>query len=347
MKGFSGIKDIDMKILMELGDEDLYDVCQTDKRIRDICNDDIFWMRRTMLKKENIAKPENMSWRQYYESLIDEPYLSHQLFYIKENAQQFFKEANLGLYNGIPLNDNLTETVGISSYKNITPLFNIYFRTNNVSRPFKATELMNKYFNEELNELEAEGKFDRNNFPFNRVSNIFSKLILKPMNTKTIRYAKMSKLVEKETDILSKLANPEAYYEHQRMRKLEEENKRVEKERKSMEEERKRVEEERILEKERMLRSGYEKEKNIYELKRKKDASLYYIPFMSFEYFNYLKDPNSKESLEMKHEYEDRKESYIQSFYQIYPNSPQDPQYESFKYFNYDETRFPREFKIP
>lgn len=198
MKGFSGIKDVDMKILMELGDEDLYDVCQTDKRINDICNDDTFWMRRTIFKTENIVKPENMSWRQYYWTLTVKPYLSNfeELVYIKENAKEFFKEANLGLYNGIPLNDNLTEIVGIGNRPNLYKLFYHYFQMNNISRVFRATDLMNKYFDTELTELEADGKFNRNNFGWNKVGWIIEKLILKsikPLNMKTMKYVKMKK----------------------------------------------------------------------------------------------------------------------------------------------------------
>ncbi len=322
MKGFSGIKDVDMKILLDLDDEDLYDACQTDKRINDICNDDIFWMKKT-IQTGNVTKPENISWKQYYLSLGIEPDRSQytKIFYVKENTREFFKEANLGLYNGIPLNNNLTEIVGVSTYKNLHVLFHHYFRLNNISKVYKVTDLMNKYFDKELTELEMEGKIDRNNFVWNRVGNIIGKLLLKPLDTKTLKYLKMKEIVEREYDILSKLVNPEVHEER-------------------------RLKTERLhsLELERLsklgsdkIRAKYENEKMVFKQNSRK-------PFMSFEYFKYQMDPNSKESLEMKHEYDDRKMSYTQSFHQKFPNSPSDPQYESFTYFDYDEDRFPRKF---
>ena len=320
MRGFSGIRDIDMKILMDLEDEDLYYACQTDKRINDICNDEVFWMRKA-IKSGNVVKPEDISWRRYYLSLRMDPAINlyEKIFYLKENAREFFKEANFGLYNGIPLNNNLTEIVGITSYKNLNPLFYHYFRLNNISKVYKVTDLMNKYFDKELTELEAEGKFDRNNFTWNKLFSIIGKLILKPLDAQTMKYLKMKDIIEQENDILSKLVNPKEY-ELKRLARLDE------------------LERERLTEQERLTKLENDKIRAKYENERSKK------PFMSFEYFKYQMDPNSKESLEMKHEYDDRRMSYIQSFHQKFPNSPSDPQYPSFRYFDYDEEFFPSKF---
>ncbi len=42
----TGNKDVDRKILNELDDKDLVNVCQTNKKAQSLCNDQVFWMNR-------------------------------------------------------------------------------------------------------------------------------------------------------------------------------------------------------------------------------------------------------------------------------------------------------------
>ena len=63
---FSGNKDTDFLILMQLNDRELGTVCQVNKYVRSLCEDDIFWMNRiinnmkkTCLIAKNTIHKEN------------------------------------------------------------------------------------------------------------------------------------------------------------------------------------------------------------------------------------------------------------------------------------------------
>ena len=69
-KGFTGIKDVDLKILMELDDRDLIQTCATNRELRRICNvDQSFWRNRYVKQYGEEAtkyKPEGRSWKNHY-----------------------------------------------------------------------------------------------------------------------------------------------------------------------------------------------------------------------------------------------------------------------------------------
>lgn len=46
----TGIKDLDYKILNDLEDRDLVNICQTSKKADQICTDQMFWLNRIMVK---------------------------------------------------------------------------------------------------------------------------------------------------------------------------------------------------------------------------------------------------------------------------------------------------------
>ena len=76
MKGFTGIKDLDLKILMDVDDETLLNACSTNKELYRICNiDQSFWRNRYVKQYgENAAlfKPKVRSWKNYYmQTIID------------------------------------------------------------------------------------------------------------------------------------------------------------------------------------------------------------------------------------------------------------------------------------
>lgn len=65
-KGFSGIKDVDLKILSELDDESLIRTCSLNKELFRICNSSqMFWRDRYLKNFGKFPlkyKPENRSW---------------------------------------------------------------------------------------------------------------------------------------------------------------------------------------------------------------------------------------------------------------------------------------------
>ena len=68
----TGIKDLDYKILNELGDRDLVNVCQVNKTAKEICDDQVFWLNRILSKFPKVpieilvrSKGER-SWSEYY-----------------------------------------------------------------------------------------------------------------------------------------------------------------------------------------------------------------------------------------------------------------------------------------
>ncbi len=69
MKGFTGIKDVDLKILMDVDDETLLKTCSTNKELYRICNTDSFWRNRYVKQygeKATKYKPEDRSWKNHY-----------------------------------------------------------------------------------------------------------------------------------------------------------------------------------------------------------------------------------------------------------------------------------------
>jgi hypothetical protein len=74
MSYFTGIIDLDEKILNELDDKSLSQMCQVNEKVRSICNDDSFWRRRIYLifgddaKIILKAKKKYESYREFYTS---------------------------------------------------------------------------------------------------------------------------------------------------------------------------------------------------------------------------------------------------------------------------------------
>ncbi len=69
----TGNKDVDRKILNNLEDKDLVNVCQTNKKAYSLCNDQVFWMNRVFNKFNYVGgdilrtnKGKDRSWSEYY-----------------------------------------------------------------------------------------------------------------------------------------------------------------------------------------------------------------------------------------------------------------------------------------
>ena len=70
MKGFSGIVDVDLKILENLEDKDLFQACSVNRELFRICNKEpTFWKNR-FVKKYGVHasqyKPADRSWKNHY-----------------------------------------------------------------------------------------------------------------------------------------------------------------------------------------------------------------------------------------------------------------------------------------
>ncbi len=70
----TGNKDVDRKILNNLEDKDLVNLCQTNKKANSLCNDQVFWMNRVFQKFGDVGgdilrkykKDLSCSWSEYY-----------------------------------------------------------------------------------------------------------------------------------------------------------------------------------------------------------------------------------------------------------------------------------------
>jgi hypothetical protein len=71
---FTRVKDVDLKILSELEDRELFNVCfQRNKYIHYICKDENFWRKRFIQKYGNVAtkyKPEDRTWKNHYLQVV-------------------------------------------------------------------------------------------------------------------------------------------------------------------------------------------------------------------------------------------------------------------------------------
>ena len=69
-RSLSGIKDVDLKILSELGDEDLFTFCKNfeskNRYINKLCSDDNFWKNRFIKKYGKTRKETNRTWKTFY-----------------------------------------------------------------------------------------------------------------------------------------------------------------------------------------------------------------------------------------------------------------------------------------
>ena len=66
VKGLTGVKDLDLKILSEVNDRDLFSFCLVNKQINQICKDEHFWRNRFLSRFGQFQKPANVSWRKQY-----------------------------------------------------------------------------------------------------------------------------------------------------------------------------------------------------------------------------------------------------------------------------------------
>ncbi len=70
----TGIKDVDLKILDELSDQELFSFCLVNTDANRLCSNEVFWRNRFIKRfgKFSKMKPENRSYKNFYLSLIKE-----------------------------------------------------------------------------------------------------------------------------------------------------------------------------------------------------------------------------------------------------------------------------------
>jgi hypothetical protein len=68
MRGFTNIKELNLKILSELDDRSLFNVCLTNKYLKNLCKDENFWFQRSVNRFPLylVEKKEDETWRHFY-----------------------------------------------------------------------------------------------------------------------------------------------------------------------------------------------------------------------------------------------------------------------------------------
>ena len=69
-KKFTGNKDIDYVILKSLDDRSLFTVCQANKYLRELCNNETFWKTRFMNKFPEFVNREYQKWKELMHCII-------------------------------------------------------------------------------------------------------------------------------------------------------------------------------------------------------------------------------------------------------------------------------------
>ncbi len=103
MKAFTGNKDIDLKIIQNLKDEDIPAICRVNKYVSKLCEDENFWLNRLLNKSkihiEDLKKIKgNLTYKKLYKYLYLGDY-GEGLFHSIQND-------NVYLYKLIPINKN-------------------------------------------------------------------------------------------------------------------------------------------------------------------------------------------------------------------------------------------------
>jgi len=175
---FTGIRDLDYKIMEELDIRSLLNFCLTDTYISELCKNDMFWKRRF---EQRIGygkfKPVDMSWRKYYLQLLSQDISSegfNQPFYVKENLINFLRNANFGDYTGeirkaleTPLRKKIISRVLAER------LLIIWFRINKRGKTYQADENMIKYLIDGLTSFERKG-FKKESIPLSKTGLLIS-----------------------------------------------------------------------------------------------------------------------------------------------------------------------------
>ena len=152
---FTKIKDVDLRILSELNDRDLLNVCVTNKYAHKICQDEHFWRNRLVSQygdKVFKYKFKDMNWKNYYmqiiidlegydplkflDSIVWYPVYINQSLFKMEGKILFFGDASSVFLNNLRYLKIADITIWLKnkkySFKNITPEDLLNFLAENI-----------------------------------------------------------------------------------------------------------------------------------------------------------------------------------------------------------------------
>jgi hypothetical protein len=70
-RNFTGIKDVDFEIMSRMDDKSLINFCQVkNKYINNLCNNEVFWKKRTSSEIDIHTKKENRTWKEFYLKIV-------------------------------------------------------------------------------------------------------------------------------------------------------------------------------------------------------------------------------------------------------------------------------------
>jgi hypothetical protein len=144
---WTGIRDIDSLILLELPDRDLYNICQTSKYLKSLCDTDQFWKmkfearygkREVELLSDSSLKSGETKWKRAYKDKVDSDkygsiYRERQVTFITPHSAEY-QEAKRQV-NMFIVQRRFTEIPRMSIFKKVYPLKDgdfVNFRHNNI-----------------------------------------------------------------------------------------------------------------------------------------------------------------------------------------------------------------------
>ncbi len=126
----TGNKDVDRKILNNLEDKDLVNLCQTNKKANSLCNDQVFWMNRVFRRFGYVGgdilrtNKGKRSWSDYYIQNLRKINPSNANRYLENGSQNGrLDQVIISLKNGADINYRIVyNTEDLNGHKE----FNVY-----------------------------------------------------------------------------------------------------------------------------------------------------------------------------------------------------------------------------
>lgn len=94
---FTGHKDADILVMLELDDKSLLQFCKTNKYIESICEDENFWKRKVFRAGAKVDKPDDKTWKEYYFYKFHVPEIgryNNYTYTMYPNLKQFLTNTN-------------------------------------------------------------------------------------------------------------------------------------------------------------------------------------------------------------------------------------------------------------
>lgn len=95
MSGLTGIKDTDLKIIQELTDNELNKVCQVNKYVNPLCNEERFWLQRILIHFKMLNSQEVNKMKSFFGFSYKELYIFLKTFPVKQNFIEVRKNVEM------------------------------------------------------------------------------------------------------------------------------------------------------------------------------------------------------------------------------------------------------------